>query len=247
MPTLKERLIVALDLPDAAQAQCIVTAVGNSAGIFKVGSQLFTAAGPQIVRQLVSAGKKVFLDLKFHDIPNTVHGAVTLAAQLGVSMLTVHASGGEQMLREAVKAAQEADSRPMVLAVTVLTSMGDAELFQLGVHGRALDQVLRLASLAQACGCGGVVASPSEVKELRRELGSSFAIVTPGVRPAGAGQGDQKRISTPREAIANGASHIVVGRPIIEARDPGAAARAILKEIEEALAEARQPAQVVGR
>jgi orotidine-5'-phosphate decarboxylase len=247
MPDLRERLIVALDLPNAAEALRIVTAVGDSAGIFKIGSQLFTAAGPQIVRQLVSSGKKVFLDLKFHDIPNTVSGAVTSATQLGVSMLTVHASGGEQMLREAVKAAEQADKPPIVLAVTVLTSMGDAELSQLGVSGRALDQVLRLASLAQACGCGGVVASPSEAKELRRELGSGFAIVTPGVRPAGAGQGDQKRIATPAEAIGKGASHIVVGRPIIEASDPGRAARAILKEIEEGLAEGRQPAQLIGR
>ena len=227
----RDRLIVALDVSTAAEAQKIVAAVGASASTFKVGNQLFTAEGPAVVRELVASGRKVFLDLKFHDIPNTVGAAVRSAAGLGVSMLTVHASGGAKMLRAAADAAKSAKNPPLLLAVTVLTSLGDADLQEIGVSGRAEDQVLRLAELARNNGCLGVVASPAEVKKLREMLGTGFAIVTPGVRPAGADAGDQARIATPGDAIRNGATYLVVGRPITEAKDPARAAEAILKEI----------------
>ncbi len=230
----RDRLIVALDVATAAEAQKIVDHVGRSATTFKVGKQLFTAEGPAFVRKLVASGLKVFLDLKFHDIPNTVAAAVRSAAGLGVSMLTVHASGGAKMLRAAADAAKEAKTPPLVLAVTVLTSLGDADLQEIGTSGRAADQVLRLAELARNNGCLGVVASPQEVRKLREMLGTGFAIVTPGVRPAGAEVGDQARIATPGDAIRNGATYLVVGRPITEAKDPAKAAEAILKEIETA-------------
>ncbi len=227
----RDRLIVALDVTTAAEAQKLVQAVGDSVSTFKVGKQLFTAEGPNLVRDLVASGRKVFLDLKFHDIPNTVAGAVHSAAGLGVSMLTVHASGGSKMLRAAVDAANAGKNPPLVLAVTVLTSLDDGDLPEIGISGRVADQVLRLAKLARENGCGGVVASPQEVKHLRATLGAGFALVTPGVRPAGTDVGDQARVATPAEAIRNGASHLVVGRPITEAKDPVRAARAILDEI----------------
>ncbi len=228
----RERLIVALDVPSGAAARKIVSEVGDSALTFKVGKQLFTAEGPRIVRQLVSGGRKVFLDLKFHDIPNTVAGAVKAAAELNVAMLTVHASGGAKMLRAAAEAAKAAKNPPLVLAVTVLTSLGEPDLQEIGVSGRPVDQVLRLAALARDNGCMGVVASPQEVRSLRAALGEGFAIVTPGVRPAGADAGDQARVATPADAIRNGANYLVVGRPITEASDPAQAAEAILREIE---------------
>jgi orotidine-5'-phosphate decarboxylase len=227
----EDRLIVALDVSTIAEAQRIVAAVGTSATTYKVGKQLFVAEGPRAVSELISSGHKVFLDLKFHDIPNTVAGAVKTAAELGVSMLTVHAGGGSKMLRAAVEAAAASQAKPLVLAVTVLTSMGPEDLQEVGVSGRPLDQVLRLASLARAAGCGGVVASPEEVAELRRELGEGFAIVTPGVRPAGAAKGDQTRVATPAEAIKAGATYLVVGRPITAAADSAKAAKDILAEI----------------
>jgi orotidine-5'-phosphate decarboxylase len=227
----RQRLIVALDVSSAAAAQKIVAAVGDSAFTYKVGMQLYTAEGPRVVRDLVSSGRRVFLDLKYHDIPNTVAAAVREAAGLGVSMLTVHAAGGGKMLRTATAAARSVDPSLMVLAVTVLTSLDDTDLEKVGVRGRVIDQVLRLAALAIADGCHGVVASAQEAAELRRELGDEFAIVTPGVRPAGADPGDQARVVTPAEAIAAGATYIVVGRPITEAADPTAEARAILGQI----------------
>jgi len=222
---------VALDVPSAAQARQLVQAIGESATTYKIGKQLFTAEGPQLVRELVASGRKVFLDLKFHDIPNTVAGAVRSAAELKVSMLTVHASGGSKMLKEAAEAAAQSSAKPLVLAVTVLTSMADADLQEIGVSGTALSQVLRLGALARQAGCGGLVASAKEAGELRRGLGEGFAIVTPGIRPAGSAAGDQARVVTPRDAIAAGASHLVVGRPIIEAPDPAKAAAAIVSEI----------------
>jgi orotidine-5'-phosphate decarboxylase len=227
----RQRLIVALDVSSAAAAQKIVAAVGDSASCYKVGMQLYTAEGPRIVRDLVTSGRRVFLDLKYHDIPNTVAAAVREAAGLGVSMLTVHASGGGKMLRAATEAARNSNAALMVLAVTVLTSLDDNDLDKLGVHGRVKDQVLRLAALALADGCHGVVASAQEASELRSELEGDFAIVTPGIRPAGMEPGDQARVVTPAEAIAAGASHIVVGRPITAATDPAAEARAILGQI----------------
>lgn len=226
----RQRLIVALDVSTAAAAQKIVAAIGNSALTYKVGMQLYTAGGPQVVRDLVASGRRVFLDLKYHDIPNTVGAAVREAAQLGVSMLTVHATGADKMLRAAVDAARTAPGL-MVLAVTVLTSMDESDLEKIGMRDTVIDSVSRLATIALASGCQGVVASALEAARLRTELGSDFAIVTPGVRPAGSGFGDQVRVVTPADAIAAGASHIVVGRPITEAADPGAEARAILRQI----------------
>ena len=227
----RQRLIIALDVSSAAAAQKIVAAVGESAFLYKVGMQLYTAEGPGMVRDLIASGRQVFLDLKYHDIPNTVASAVREAARLGVSMLTVHGSGGGRMLRAATDAARDVNPSTMVLAVTVLTSMGDTDLERVGVRGQVVDQVLRIAALALQDGCGGVVASAREAPDLRNQLGKDFAIVTPGVRPAGSGYGDQVRVVTPAEAIAAGATHIVVGRPITEAADPSSEAREILSQI----------------
>jgi len=227
----RQRLIVALDVSSAAAAHDIVAVVGDSASCYKVGMQLYTAEGPSVVRELVASGRRVFLDLKYHDIPNTVASAVTEAGRLGVSMLTVHACGGGKMLTAAIEAARQANPAMMVLAVTVLTSLDDSDLERIGVRGRVQDQVIRLAALALADGCHGVVASAREAAQLRSELGPDFAIVTPGVRPAGAEHGDQARVVTPAEAIAAGATHIVVGRPITAAADPASEVRAILAEI----------------
>jgi orotidine-5'-phosphate decarboxylase len=227
----RQRLIVALDVSTAAAARKIVAAVGESAHTYKVGMQLYTAEGPSIVRELAASGRNVFLDLKYHDIPNTVGAAVREAAQLGVSMLTVHASGGGKMLKAAVEAGQAAKPDMLVLAVTVLTSLDDIELGKIGLRGGVLEQVLRLAALALSNGCKGVVASALEAGALREEFGHDFTIVTPGVRLAGTGPDDQARVVTPAEAIAAGSSHIVVGRPITGASDPGAEARAILGQL----------------
>jgi len=226
----RQRLIVALDVSSAASAERIVSALGDRALTYKVGMQLFTAEGPRVVRDLVSSGRQVFLDLKYHDIPHTVGAAVAEAAKLGVNMLTVHASGGTKMLTAAVEAARV---RPavVVLAVTVLTSMGAEDLETIGMAGSLEQSVVRLAKIALENGCQGIVTSAREVSAVRAELGHEFAIVTPGVRPAGMATGDQVRVVTPAQAIAAGASHVVVGRPITEAADPAAAARAILAEI----------------
>lgn len=226
----RQRLIVALDVSTTAAAQKIVAAVADSASTYKVGMQLYTAVGPQIVRDLVASGRRVFLDLKYHDIPNTVAAAVAEAEKLGVNMLTIHAAGSAKMIRAAVDAAR---GRPdlMLLAVTVLTSMDGHDLEAVGVRGSVEDSVVRLASLALSNGCQGVVSSAREARTLRAKLGDRFAIVTPGVRPAGTGADDQVRVVTPAEAMAAGASHIVVGRPVTEAADPGAEARAILGQI----------------
>jgi orotidine-5'-phosphate decarboxylase len=226
----RERLIVALDVSSAAAARKIVAAVGESALTYKVGMQLYTAEGPQMVRDLVSSGRKIFLDLKYHDIPNTVGSAVAEAAKLGVSMLTVHAAGSAKMLQAAAEAA---NARPglLLLGVTVLTSMNGQDLEMIGVDGPLEDEVLRLSKLALNNGCQGIVTSAREASRVRAELGQDFALVTPGVRPAGSTAGDQVRVVTPAEAISAGATHIVVGRPITEAADPAAQARAILAEI----------------
>ncbi|HEY2499466.1 MAG TPA: orotidine-5'-phosphate decarboxylase [Candidatus Angelobacter sp.] len=228
---MRERLIVALDVSSAGEAQQLVQKVGEAAGIYKVGLQLFTAQGPGIVRDLVGSGKRVFLDLKLHDIPNTVSHAVKAARELGAYMLTVHAGGGAAMLRAAVEAAQGSLN---VLAITVLTSLTDEDIQETGISGRVADQVLRMAALAQTAGCQGIVASPREANLVRKALGEGFAIVTPGIRPAGAEINDQQRIATPAQAISNGASHIVVGRPITHAPDPAQAALAIIAEMEQA-------------
>src|SRR6202167_5712604 len=225
------QLIIALDVSTAAAAQKIVAAVGDSAFTYKVGMQLYTAQGPQVVRDLVTSGRRVFLDLKYHDIPNTVASAVHEAAQLGVSMLTVHAAGGARMLHAAIDAARANNPALVVLGVTVLTSLDENELEKVGFRGTVREEVLRLAIMALDNGCKGIVTSAREAAAVRAELGQNFAIVTPGVRPAGSAHGDQSRVATPAEAIAAGASHIVVGRPITEAADPAAEARAILQQI----------------
>ena len=222
---------MALDVSTATAAQKIVAAVGDSALTYKVGMQLYTAEGPRVVSDLVASGRRVFLDLKYHDIPNTVAAAVHEAARLGVSMLTVHTSGSTKMLRAAVDAARSVNPDLTVLGVAVLTSMDENDLRTIGLRGTMAEEVLRLATLALANGCQGIVTSAREAARVRAELGNEFAIVTPGVRPAGTGRGDQVRVVTPAEAIAAGASHIVVGRPITEAADPAAAARAILEQI----------------
>jgi orotidine-5'-phosphate decarboxylase len=228
---MRERLIVALDVSTASEAQKLVARIGDAAGIYKVGLQLFTSEGPGVVRDLISSGRRVFLDLKLHDIPTTVALAVKSAAELRVDMLTIHANGGAAMLRAATEAAA---GRMSLLAVTVLTSLNDEDMLEIGVSGRVSDQVLRMASLAQRAGCQGIVTSPREALMVRKALGEGFAIVTPGIRPAGAETNDQQRIATPAQAISNGVSHIVVGRPITHAPDPAKAAEAIISEMEQA-------------
>ncbi len=228
---VREKLIVALDVSTAAAAQKIVAAVGDFALTYKVGMQLYTAEGPQLVRDLVAAGRRVFLDLKYHDIPTTVAAAVREAAKLGVSMLTVHAAGSSKMLRAATDAARTVNPGLLVLGVTVLTSLDEDEMEKVGFRGTLREEVLRLAALALDHGCKGIVTSARETAAVRTELGHNFAIVNPGVRPAGSRHADQARVATPAEAIAAGASYIVVGRPITEAADPAAEARAILDQI----------------
>jgi orotidine-5'-phosphate decarboxylase len=231
----KDRLIVALDVPTAVDAQEIVYELGDSVSFYKVGLQLFSADGPKIVSELINSGRKVFLDLKLHDIPNTVAGAVKSASELGVTMLTVHAAGGRKMLTAAAEAAKQAPRPLTILAVTVLTSLAEEDLRESGVQGSIADQVLRLAMLAKSAGCGGIVSSPQESKKLRSALGLEMAIVTPGIRPVGADVGDQSRVATPSAAIQAGASHIVVGRPILSAPNRNEAASAIVQDIRSAL------------
>src|SRR5246127_5309571 len=201
----RRRLIVALDVSTAAAAQKIVAAIGDSALTYKVGMQLYTAEGPQVVRDLVASGRRVFLDLKYHDIPNTVAAAVAEAAKLRVAMLTVHTAGGGKMLRAAVESARSINPQTMVLAVTLLTSLGAPDLETMGIRGGVTDHVLRLAALAISDGCHGIVTSARESADIREQLGEDFVIVTPGVRPAGSDLRDQVRVVTPAEAIAAGA------------------------------------------
>lgn len=229
---MRQRLIVALDVASASAARDLVEKIGDAAGLYKVGLQLFTAEGPEFVRELTGSGRKVFLDLKFHDIPNTVSQAVKAANRLGVSMLTVHAAGGSAMLRAAVESAGDTS----VLAITVLTSLGQVDLQQTGIQNPLPDQVLHMAELARETGCAGVVSSARETALIRKAQGPGFAIVNPGIRPSGRSsmtQDDQERVATPASAIAAGASHIVVGRPITQADDPARAAQRIVQEMEQ--------------
>ena len=237
-PQVRNPLVVALDLDTAAQALALVEQLRGVAGMFKVGKQLFTAAGPDIVRQIIALGESVFLDLKFHDIPNTVAKAGIEAARLGVSIFNVHASGGSQMLRtvtQEVAAASEKEgfARPQILGVTVLTSMTTEAFAELGITRSLSEQVIHLAQLCDAAGIDGVVASPHEILPIRQAVPNpNFVVLTPGVRPAGAALNDQARVMTPGEAIKAGASYLVIGRPIIAASDPRGAAEKILEEIE---------------
>jgi orotidine-5'-phosphate decarboxylase len=229
----REQLIVALDVSSAAQAQKIVSSLGDTVNFYKVGMQLYTAEGPAIVRDLVGSGRRVFLDLKYHDIPNTVGAAVREAGRLGVSLLTVHSFGGSKMLRAAAEAARESNPAMKVVAVTVLTSMDQEALNEI-MHGNLEEQVVYVAGLALKAGCHGVVSSAREVRALRNRLGDDFLVVTPGVRPTGAAHGDQARVVTPAEAIAAGSTHLVVGRPITGAANPVQEAEKIIREIEQA-------------
>lgn len=233
-----ERLLVALDVDSAERALTLAKQLDGLAGGLKVGSRLFTMAGPELVRRLVDSGARVFLDLKFHDIPNTVAQAVDAAVRTGAWMINVHASGGAAMMQAASRAAAEAAAAerraaPVLIGVTVLTSMDDAALQSTGVTRPLFDQVLALARMAQAAGLQGVVASPHETSAIRQACGEGFVIVTPGIRGAAAGkeQNDQARTMGPAEAVRAGASFIVVGRPIIAAPDPRAAAQAIVEEL----------------
>jgi orotidine-5'-phosphate decarboxylase len=229
MTTPRDRLIVALDVQDATTARAMVDQLAGHVGMFKIGSQIFTAAGPDFVREVIARGEKVFLDLKFHDIPNTVAGAVSSAGQLGVSLVDVHAIGGKEMLEAAVGALPAMGIR--LLAITILTSHDEQTLGSIGVSGSVADSVRRLAVLAKGAGADGVVASPQEVALVREACGKDFLVVTPGIRPAGSARGDQSRTATPAAAVAAGADYIVVGRPILEAHDPAAAADAIVREL----------------
>ena len=233
--SLKEKLIVALDVETPSVALELVRQLHSVAGMFKVGSQLFTSAGPQIVKDIIALDSKVFLDLKFHDIPHQVAGAARAAAELGISLFTVHASGGSEMLSRAVEAAA---GRSKVLAISVLTSIDAAILSQIGVTSSPEESVVQLVKLAEASGVDGVVASPREIKTIRSEIPRpEFLIVTPGIRPATNASNtneDQKRVATPAAAIADGASYLVVGRPITGAPDPVQAAEEIIAEMERA-------------
>ncbi|HEX4345934.1 MAG TPA: orotidine-5'-phosphate decarboxylase [Vicinamibacterales bacterium] len=229
------RILVALDVETADEARALATTLRGTVGGFKIGKRLFTSYGPDIVRELVGQGDRVFLDLKFHDIPNTVAGAVGAATRLGVWMVNVHASGGATMMRAARAAADEEAARmskpaPLVIAVTVLTSLDQAALHEVGVPGDLRSQVERLAALTQASGLDGVVASPQEIDIIRAGTGRHFAIVTPGIRSAGEVKGDQQRTLTAAQAVAAGADFLVVGRPIIAAPDPRRAAERIVAE-----------------
>jgi len=233
-----DRLLVALDVDTADRALALADQLHGVAGGLKVGSRLFTMAGPDLVRRLVESGARVFLDLKFHDIPNTVAQAVDAAVRTGAWMINVHASGGSAMMQAAARAAAEAATAagrpsPLVIAVTVLTSMDQDALSQTGVTRPLPDHVLMLARMAHDAGMQGVVASPHETAAIRQACGPDFAIVTPGIRGASAGQekNDQARTMGPGEAVKAGATYIVVGRPIIAAPDPKAAAQAIVKEL----------------
>jgi orotidine-5'-phosphate decarboxylase len=237
----KDRLIVALDVSTERLALELVNSLRGMVGMFKIGSQLFTEAGPKIVKEIASSNNRVFLDLKFHDIPNTVASAAVAATRLGVSIVNVHASGGREMMQRTADAVSEVAAneglrRPSVIAVTVLTSFDAAILSEVGINSAPETQVRRLSRLAEASGMDGVVASPHEVALVRSTVTSSgFLIVTPGVRPAGTALDDQKRVTTPAEAIRSGADYIVVGRPITAAKDPVGSVTTILKEIESGL------------
>ncbi len=227
------QLIVALDVQTRAEAVEKVKAIGDGVGFYKIGLELFTAEGPDVVKAVKDLGKKVFLDLKFHDIPRTVERAVRSGGKLGVDLMTIHSVGAGAMIRAAVEAAAEfGEAGPKILAVTVLTSLDQNDLADVGIVGRTpAEQVAAMARFATENGAHGLVCSPMEVGSLSKSLRAGTLFVTPGVRPAGAAVGDQKRVATPADAVRDGATHLVVGRPILAASDPVAAARSILAEM----------------
>jgi orotidine-5'-phosphate decarboxylase len=225
------RVIVALDYPDAESALQLVRRLDSSQCRLKVGKELFTAAGPDFVRRLVDLGFEVFLDLKFHDIPSTVAKACGAAARLGVWMMNVHALGGERMLCAAREALSGLTRPPLLVAVTILTSMDETDLRTIGLGGAPGDHVIRLATLAHDCGLDGVVCSSRETQELRTRFGSSFRLVTPGIRPSGSQMDDQRRVMTPADAVRNGSTYLVIGRPITQADDPLGILLTINKEL----------------
>jgi orotidine-5'-phosphate decarboxylase len=230
------RVIVALDLPDAEQAAQFVARLQPGSCRLKIGKELFTREGPELVRRMAGEGFDVFLDLKFHDIPNTVARACAAAAALDVWMLNVHASGGRKMMEAARTALDEnTGRRPLLIAVTVLTSMGAEDLRELGLDIEPVEQVSRLAGLAKACGLDGVVSSPREAEVLRAQMGPNFKLVTPGVRPKGASRDDQARVLSPAQAIRSGSDYLVIGRPITRATDPVGVLAAINADIAAAL------------
>jgi orotidine-5'-phosphate decarboxylase len=224
------RIIVALDFSNAKEALGLASRLDPGLCRVKVGNELYTAAGPQLVEQLVGSGFAVFLDLKYHDIPNTVAAACVAAASLGVWMVNVHAFGGRAMLLAGREALARIANPPLLVAVTLLTSLGNADLAELGIRDTPQDAVLRLARLAQECGLNGVVCSAQEASAVRRQCGKDFRLVTPGIRPVEAAQDDHSRFSTPRRAIADGSDYLVIGRPISRAADPLAALRRINDE-----------------
>jgi len=228
---MRNPIIVALDVPDTGAALHLARQLAPAVGAFKIGKELFVSAGPDIVRAVRDEGGAVFLDLKFHDIPSTVARAVAAAARLDVAMLTIHASGGRDMMAAAEAAAQEMDNPPLVLGVTVLTSMDGNDLSEIGLAEDPAAQVERLAQLAAEAGLRGLVCSPREISTLRKVLPQEVQLVTPGIRPKGSDADDQKRTLTPAEAITAGADWLVIGRPITAAKDPRAAAEEILESL----------------
>jgi len=228
---MKEKIIIARDVSSREEAMHLVKDLRDTVGMFKIGSQLFTACGPQIVRDIVASGGKVFLDLKFHDIPNTVTHAAVEAAKLGVSMMTIHASGGRAMMQSVAKELHDkfGNKRPIVVAITVLTSFDTRALFEIGIEVPIEEHVKRLALFAQECGIDGVVCSPREIQAVRKIVNHNFRIVTPGIRMPDQSLNDQQRIATPHEALSAGADYIVVGRAITADPDPHAAAERLLK------------------
>jgi orotidine-5'-phosphate decarboxylase len=231
----RSHLIVALDVPDRQKALRTVDLLSGHTGYFKVGLELFTREGPRVVEEIRDRGEKTFLDLKLHDIPNTVKGAVRSACRLGIHMLTIHASGGAPMLTAASEEVLSSNSPPLLLAVTALTSLSDKDLQKLGIIGSTEQWVEKLAGLAQSSGIRGLVASSKELPLLRRKFRDAFQLVIAGIRPSGTESQDQSRTATPAEAIRAGANYIVVGRPILRAPDPVAAADSIVDEIQRAL------------
>lgn len=228
----KDRIYVALDTPDVGAAIAMAQQLAGYVGGVKLGKEFFVANGPDAVRAVGGLGMPVFLDLKFHDIPNTVAGAVRSALPSTPAILNVHAMGGSAMMRAAKEALDAGEGpAPMLIAVTVLTSLGDEDLAELGISANAEDQVVRLAKLTQSCGLDGVVCSPREIGPIRAACGDDFKLVVPGIRPSWAATGDQKRITTPSDAVASGADYLVIGRPITSADDPVKAAKMIADEI----------------